>query len=128
MPRQTTGSVFRTGTSYGIRWPEDGRRPQRTGFGTKIEARRWFADNVTPRLDRGAPSPEISFDAFCELFLTRHGATVSPRTRETLAERLRPARALFGSFTLAELEGAAADIARWRAGLSDTSRYRLTQA
>src|SRR4051794_36944400 len=46
----------------------------------------------------------------------------------TLTERLRPARAVFGSFTLAELEGAAADIARWRAGLPNTSRYRLTQA
>ena len=29
---------------------------------------------------------------------------------------------------LAELEGAADDVARWRAGLTDTSRYRLTLA
>lgn len=34
----------------------------------------------------------------------------------------------FGSWTLSELEGAADDIARWRAGLTDTSRYRLTLA
>jgi integrase len=41
---------------------------------------------------------------------------------------LKPSRAVFGSWTLRELEGAAADVAAWRAGLSDTSRYRLTSA
>jgi integrase len=128
MPRATTGSVFRTATGYGIRWPEDGRRPQRIGFATKTEARRWFAANVAPRLDRGAPSPEITFDAFCDLFLARHGATVSERTRKTLSERLRPARDTFGGWTLVELEGAADDVARWRAGLPAGSRFRLTGA
>jgi hypothetical protein len=128
MPRLTRGSVYPTKNGYGIRWPEDGKRPHRAGFRTKTEARRWFAENVAPRLDRGAPSAEITFDAFCELFLERHGATVSKRTRDTLAERLRPARRAFGTFMLAELEGAADDIARWRAGLHDTSRYRLTLA
>ena len=43
MPRRTTGSVYRTATGYGIRWPEDGRRPHRAGFTTKTEARRWPA-------------------------------------------------------------------------------------
>jgi integrase len=128
MPRRTTGSVYPTAAGYGIRWPEDGRRPHQAGFKTKTEARRWFAENVAPRLDRGAPSPEVSFDAFCDLFLARHGATVADRTRKTLSERLRPAREAFGHWTLAELEGAADDIARWRAALSDTSRYRLTLA
>jgi hypothetical protein len=105
MPRLTRGSVYPTKNGYGIRWPEDGKRPHRAGFRTKTEARRWFAENVAPRLDRGAPSAEITFDAFCELFLERHGATVSKRTRDTLAERLRPARRAFGTFMLAELEG-----------------------
>jgi integrase len=128
MPRLTVGSVFKAADGYGIRWPEDSRRPQRTGFKTKTEARRWFAGNVAPRLDRGAPSPDITFEAFAELFLERHGATVSARTRQTLEERLAPARATFGDWTLAELEGAAQDVAAWRANLSDTSRYRLTLA
>jgi hypothetical protein len=91
-------------------------------------ARRWFADNVAPRLDRGAPSPEVTFDSFCDLFLDRHRATVAPRTRKTLAQRLQPARQAFGSFTLGELEGAAGDIARWRAGLPEHARHRHTQA
>jgi integrase len=128
MPRRTTGSVYPTAAGWGIRWPEDGRRRHQAGFATKTEARRWFTANVAPRLDRGAPSPEISFDAFCELFLERHGATVSERTTKTLEERLQPARETFGDWTLAELEGAAADVARWRAGLTETSRYRLTLA
>jgi integrase len=62
------------------------------------------------------------------VFLDRHGATVSRRTRQTLAERLAPAREVFGGFTLRELEGAARDVARWRAGLADSSRYRLSGA
>lgn len=129
MPRTTRGSVYPTRDGYGIRWPENGERPHQAGFRTKTEARRWFTENVAPRLDRGAgPSAEISFDEFCELFLARHGATVSARTRQTLTERLAPARATFGGFKLRELEGASADIAGWRAGLSDTSRYRLTLA
>jgi integrase len=128
MPRHTAGSVYRTRDGYGIRWPEQGRRQHRAGFRTKTEARRWFAENVAPRLDHGAPSPDISFDAFYDLFLARHGATVSERTRQTLEERLAPARAAFSGFTLRELEGAAGDIARWRAGLADSSRYRLSGA
>jgi hypothetical protein len=40
MPRPTRGSTFaaRDG-STGIRWPEDGKRPQKTGFANKTEAR-----------------------------------------------------------------------------------------
>ena len=114
-------SVFKAADGYGIRWPEDGKRPQRTGFATKTEARKWFAANVAPRLDRGAPSPDITFDAFCDLFLARHGATVADRTRRTLEQRLAPARATFGGWTLAELEGAAEDIAAWRATLPEAA-------
>jgi integrase len=128
MPYETRGSVYRTRSGYGIRWIEEGRRPQRAGFASKTEARRWYSENVAPRLRSGAPSPEIAFDAFCDLFLDRHGATVAPRSRDTLAERLRPSRAVFGTWTLRELEGAAADVAAWRATLAPTSRYRLTSA
>jgi integrase len=123
------GSVFRTRSGgYGIRWPEAGRRPQRTGFRTKTEARSWFDERVKPRLRAGTPDPAITFDAFCDLFLERHGATVADSTRAVLEERLAAARARFGTWTLAELQDAAADVAAWRAGLTDSSRYRLTSA
>jgi integrase len=128
MPAQTRGSVYQTRAGYGIRWPENGRRMFQAGFKTKTEARRWFDDTVRPRLRAHAPDPSIRFDAFCDLFLERHGATVSARTRETLEERLAPARRMFGNWSLRELEGAAEDVADWRAKLPAGSRYRLTSA
>jgi integrase len=119
--------VYRTRTGYGIRWPEDGRRPHHDGFRNPTEARKWFDEHVAPRLRTGAPSAEITFDAFAELFLERHGGV--ERTKATLRERLAPARARFGSWALHELECAADDIARWRAALpTDGARYRHTRA
>jgi integrase len=124
MPAETRGSVYRTKTGFGIRWPEGGQRRFRSGFATKTEARRWLAEHL-----RGdVPASELSFDAFCELFLDRHGATVSEATKRTLRERLAPARKTFGAWPLRELEFAADDIAAWRSGLSSSSRYRLTSA
>jgi integrase len=128
MPAETRGSVYGTSDGYGIRWPEQGRRMHRSGFATKTEARRWFAENVAPRLRHAAPSAEITFDTFCDLFLERHGASVAPATRRTLEERLVPSRDTFGDWKLRELEGAADDVAAWRAKLPATSRYRLTSA
>ncbi len=128
MPADPRGSIFETAGGYGIRWPEDGRRPQRSGFATRTEARRWFNENVAPRLNRGAPSPDVSFDAFCDIFLERHGATIAKGSRDTLKARLKPARRQFGDWTLRELEHAAVDVAAWRATLLEGSRYQLTSA
>ncbi len=122
------GSVYRTATGYGIRWWQDGLRQHQSGFRTKTEARTWFRENMAPRLHRGAPSAEITFGEFVEVFLRRHGATVSKRTVKTLEERLTPARGQFADWKLRELEGAAADIAAWRGTLAETSRYRLMLA
>lgn len=123
------GSVFRTRTGdYGIRWWEGTKRPQKTGFATKTSAREWFNDHVALRLRERAPDPSITFDSFCELYLERWGATVAKRTKDTVEERLASSRERFGDWTLRELEGAAGDVAKWRAGLTDTSRYRLTLA
>ena len=128
MPAEAARSVFQTRDGWGIRWPENGKRPQKTGFRTKTEARRWFAENVAPRLGRGGPSNEITYDAFCEIFLARHGATIADSTRETLADRLAHSRERFGGWTLRELEDASADVAAWRAEYDDGQRYRVTSA
>jgi integrase len=128
MPAEQRGHVYTTRDGVGIRWREGGQRVYRSGFRTKTDARRWFADNVAPRLRRGAPSNEITYDTFCVLFLERHGPTVAASTKATLEERLGSSRKRFGSWTLRELEGAAADIAKWRADLPASSRYRLTSA
>jgi len=81
MPAETRGSVYPTRGGYGIRWPEDGKRRHRSGFATKREARRWFADTVEPRLRTGAPSAELTFDEFIDLFLSRHGGSLRSVTR-----------------------------------------------
>lgn len=128
MPAEQRGSVYATRAGYGIRWRENGERRFQPGFRTKTQARQWYDDNVKPRLRSGAPDPTITFDAFCDLYLARHGATVSARTKETIQERLVSARERFGDWTLRELEGAANEIAAWRAELKESSRYRLTAA
>ena len=120
------GNVYATRKGFGIRWREGGQRRYQSGFRTKTEARTWFREHVAPRLHRGAPSAEIIFDDFAELFLARH--TGARRTIRTLRDRLTPARATFGLWTLSELENAATDIAAWRATLPEGSRYRLTNA
>src|SRR5215207_964484 len=106
MPRRTSGSVYRTATGYGIRWPEDGRRPHHAGFKTKTEARRWFAANVAPRLDRGESwlGSELTLAEFVPVYLERHAAGVRPRTILELRKRLRYATDAFGSVSLRDLE------------------------
>lgn len=128
MPAKSRGSVYSIRNGFGIRWVEHGKRHHESPFRTKTAARDWFRENVAPRLARGGPSAEITFDDFADLYLERHGATVSERTKDTLTERLVPAREEFGTWTLAELEGAAGDVAAWRAKLTVTSRYRFTAA
>lgn len=140
--RPVTGSVFKAADGFGIRWSENGKRPQKTGFRTKTEARDYFSETVKPRLKRGGPSAEITFDDFTTVYLDRWGPTVNPRTLRTVREWLGcplqggreriidgSARKTFGRFTLQELGGAANDIAHWRAGLpSDDKRYKATKA
>jgi integrase len=130
MPRPVTGSIYRTRTDgLGIRWPENGAEQRQAGFRTRTEAREWFDRTVRPRLRRGGPSATITFDEFADLYLERWGADVTPRTRTTIEEWLAPARRKFGAFTLAELEGAADDIAAWRARLgSDDRKHKATRA
>jgi hypothetical protein len=71
MPRTLSGSVYSTRDGFGIRWRESGTRPHKAGFRTKREARAWFDANVKPRLASGAPSAEITFAAFADLYLER---------------------------------------------------------
>jgi integrase len=128
MPAEQRGSVYAIRGGYGVRWREHGERRFQSPFRTKTEARKWYDDNVKPRLRSGAPDPAITFDVFCDLYLARHGATVSARTKQTIEERLVSSRERFGDWTLRELEGAANEIAAWRAELKESSRYRLTLA
>jgi integrase len=130
MPRRTTGSVYETATGYGIRWPEDGQRPHQAGFKTKTEARRWFLENVAPRLDRGGPGlgPELTLADFVPLYLDRHAVSVRPRTIQALHQRLGYAIRAFGNVPLRDLERMGGEIADWRKTLPERSRYDITRA
>ena len=130
MPRRTQGSVYKTADCFGIRWPEDGRRPHRAGFKTRTEARRWFAENVAPRLDRGAPAPgaALTLAEFVPLYLKAHAAGVRPRTIQALRQRRGHATRAFGDVLLGDLERMGGELAAWRTTLPDRSRYDITRA
>jgi integrase len=132
MPREQTGSTYRTSDGLvGIRWREGSDRPHQPGFKNETEARRWFRKEVLPRLERNGPSARITFDEFCDLYLdARWGPTQTARTVATVRNWLIPARAQFGTWTMAELENAADDIAAWRAqrSWSEDQRHKRTRA
>jgi integrase len=129
MPRLTSGSVYKTRSGYGIRWPEDGTRRHQAGFRNPTEARRWFRENIAPWLDRGGPIPaELTLAELVELYLERHAAAVRPRTIATLRDRLRHAVAAFGDEPLRDLERMADEIAGWRAKLPPRAGHGIAQA
>ena len=109
------GSVFKTRDGYGIRWPENGKRPQRTGFPTKTEARELVRRERRAAARPGAPDPTSPSTRSATCSSSATAPPSPPAPRETLEERLAPARERFGDWTLRELEGATADIAAWRA-------------
>ena len=90
---------------------------------------------IEPELRGVAPVQAVpTFDELCERFLERHAAARSPRTVQTLRERLVRPRARFGSLPLDELDaGAIADFAtslpeRWRPAVIGAMRQTLAAA
>ena len=129
MPRRARGSTYRVKNGIGIRWVENGKRQHKSGFKNKTAAHDWFDREIAPRLGRGGPSAQITFEDFCREFLARYKTTATAKSIRTLTERLAPAREHFGRWTLAELEGAADDVDRWRSSLpSEYARYSKTRA
>ena len=58
MPAELRGGIFKTRDGYGIRWREDGKRPQRSGFRDEDRGPRAGSTPTSkPRLGRGAPDP-----------------------------------------------------------------------
>jgi len=76
MPAETRGSVYKTRGGYGIRWPEDGKRQFKSGFASKTDARRWFAETVAPRLRRERRTPSSA--------LTSSATSSSPATSRAI--------------------------------------------
>jgi hypothetical protein len=129
MPAELKGSVYPTRKGYGIRWLENGRRRYEAGFETKRDARRWFDDEVRPRLHgRRRESSSSTLSEFVETWLRAHTADVEPGTITTLRYRLAHALDVFGDVPLADLQRQALGIAAWRSSLPDRLRYPATSA
>lgn len=127
--RGQQGSPYPTNSGYGIRWRENGKRRFRSGFETKRDARRWFEDEIRPRLrGRRRESSSSTLAEFVETWLTAHAADVEPGTVTTLRYRLAHALDAFGDVPLADLQRQALEIAAWRAALPERLRYPATSA
>lgn len=126
MPAVQQGSVYRLGKGrYGLRWyDENGVRRRKSPFASRSTARKHYRDIIEPQL-RGEPAPMavLTLSAFVPVYLTRHSATVRPRTVATLTERLRHAEATFGEVPLRELERMSGEIASWRAQQPERVAY-----
>jgi integrase len=125
-----------------VRWRENGRRPQKVGFGSRTEALNWWDDEVKPRLRNGAPARrDTTLREHAERYLRVHGC--APRTRQALREQLglpdtkpeRPrersyltAMETFGDRQLGELERAGGEIAEWVASLPASQQARKLSA
>ena len=124
MPAETRGSVFKTARR--LRHPlARGRQAPAADRASRRRPRRATGSPRTSRRGSIAARPiaEITFDAFCDLFLDRHGATVAARTSETL-ERAARARARERSATgrCATSRAPPTTSPRWRAEPPPTRR------
>src|SRR4249919_407949 len=127
MPAEQGGHVCSTSSGYGIRWRENRTRRYRAGFETKRDARRWFEDEIRPRLrGRRRESSSSTLSDFVETWLRAHAADVEPGTISTLRYRLAHALEAFGDVPLADLQRQALEIAAWRAAQPERLRYPAT--
>lgn len=127
MPAEQHGMPYRTAAGWGIRWYEiDGIRVRRAGFATKSEARRYYEEQIRPRLQGG--SPDITLSELVESYLDAHAVGREARTIRTLRERLKYATDSFGDVKLTALERNPRQIATWMRTLPAGSRYGIVQA
>jgi hypothetical protein len=131
MPAEQRGSAYRLDAGrWGLRYYDlDGTRRRVSPFPSKSAAMRHYRNVIEPEL-RGdpAPMPDLTLAAFVPMYLDRHGATVRPRTVQTLRERLGYAVRAFGEVTLRDLERMSGDLAAWRGTLPKRSRYAIMGA
>jgi integrase len=121
--------VFRARRGWGVRWYEGDRRPQRTGFGSATAARRYFRDEIAPRLGLASGiDPNVTLGEFVDVYLDAHALNVEASSLVVLRDRLKRATATFGDTSLRDLERKAPEIAAWRATLAEGTRYGATQA
>jgi integrase len=127
MPAKAQGSIYRTGSGFGIRWYADGARHHKSGFASRSAARSYFQDVVRPRLDGIPATPEpLTLREFAEKYTARYEAIRAPASVRSLRYRLVRPLAEFGDVPLAELR--TAEIAVWEASLPERFRHDVVRA
>jgi integrase len=131
MPATQRGSAYRLGPHrWGLRWRNhDGKRQHKSPFKSKSEALAHYRNVIEPEL-RGdpPPMPELTLAEFVDLYLTRHAASVRPRTIDALRWRLGIATEALGDVTLHDLERMSGELATWQTTLPPRSRYAIMAA
>jgi len=131
MPPTQRGQAYKIAPGrWGLRYYDaNGERRRKSPFASKSAALQHYREHVEPVL-RGepAPMPELTLSALVELYLSRHAASVRPRTIVTLRERLVHATHAYGDVPLRDLERMAGELATWQATLPERSRYGIVQA
>jgi integrase len=110
-------------------YDENGKRRRLSPFPSKSAALKHYRDVIEPRL-RGEPEslPDLTLDAFCDLYLIRHESIRSARTVRTLRERLARPRAAYGDVPLRKLERMAGELASYRTTLPDRYAHAVMGA
>ena len=116
------GSIFRTANGlWAIRFRDSlGRRPQRTGFRTRGEAREALEEEL--RRVRLGPlyRPNVTLRQLTDAYVAQYEAAAS--SVAFLVDNIKPALASFGDEPIGDLR--VDRIAAWRASLSEGKRYR----
>ena len=127
MPAKQAGSLYRTGSGWGVRWYEDGARHYRSGFASNSAARSYLQDVVRPRLDGLPSTPEpLTLRQFSERFIARYEAIRAPASVRSLRYRLVRPLAEFGDTPLTELRRG--EVAAWDASLPPRFRHDVMRA
>jgi integrase len=120
------GQILRTeGGVWAIRYRDaEGRRPQRTGFRTKAEARAALDEAL--RQVRLGPlhRPNVTLRELVDAYVAQYDA--APSTVAWLRDNVRPALECFGDQPIGSLT--VQRLATWRAAVPEGKRYRSHRA
>ena len=102
MPAEQRGSIYRTSSSYGVRYyDEAGVRRRQAGFSSRSAARAWFRDVLRPRmLGQAAVAAPLTLTEHMGRYLEAHAVGREASTIATLRHRLSYAEETFGELQL----------------------------
>jgi integrase len=130
MPAEARGHVRKLPSGlWQLRSYRDGRRRSGGAFPTKSAALNHFRDVVEAELrGHAVRAYNLTLSDLVDVFLERHGKVRSPRTIQTIRERLRRPLDRFADVPLSELESMTDEVAGFSAQLPYRYRYSVMSA